>query len=77
MSTPLTWDELRPDVESSRYTVANLPRRLTVAEDRSVGEVRADTTAAFESAAAYALIKARGLAALRQQQCEVRRRKYM
>ena len=28
VSTPLTWDELRPDVESARYTVANLPRRL-------------------------------------------------
>jgi bifunctional non-homologous end joining protein LigD len=28
VSTPLTWDELRPDVESTRYTVANLPRRL-------------------------------------------------
>jgi DNA ligase D len=28
ISTPLTWDELRPDVESTRYTVANLPRRL-------------------------------------------------
>jgi len=28
VSTPLTWDKLRPDVESARYTVANLPRRL-------------------------------------------------
>jgi bifunctional non-homologous end joining protein LigD len=28
VSTPLTWDELRPDVESTTYTVANLPRRL-------------------------------------------------
>jgi bifunctional non-homologous end joining protein LigD len=28
VSTPLTWDELRPDVESTRYTVANLLRRL-------------------------------------------------
>ena len=28
VSTPLMWDELRPDVESARYTVANLPRRL-------------------------------------------------
>jgi len=28
VSTPLTWDELRPDIESTHYTVANLPRRL-------------------------------------------------
>jgi bifunctional non-homologous end joining protein LigD len=28
VSTPLAWDELRPDVESTRYTVANLARRL-------------------------------------------------
>lgn len=28
VSTPLAWDELRPDVGSTRYTVANLPRRL-------------------------------------------------
>jgi DNA primase len=28
VSTPLTWDELRPDVESTRYTVENLPHRL-------------------------------------------------
>ena len=28
VSTPLSWDELRPNVESTRYTVANLPLRL-------------------------------------------------
>ncbi len=28
VSTPLTWEELRPDVGSTHYTVANLPRRL-------------------------------------------------
>ena len=28
VSTPLTWDELRPDIESTHYTVANLSRRL-------------------------------------------------
>jgi bifunctional non-homologous end joining protein LigD len=28
VSTPLRWDELRPDVKSTRYTVANLARRL-------------------------------------------------
>jgi bifunctional non-homologous end joining protein LigD len=28
VSTPLTWDELRPDVESAHYTVANLARRF-------------------------------------------------
>jgi bifunctional non-homologous end joining protein LigD len=28
VSTPLGWDELRPDVESTHYTVANLQRRL-------------------------------------------------
>jgi bifunctional non-homologous end joining protein LigD len=28
VSTPLTWEELRPDVESTHYTVVNLPRRF-------------------------------------------------
>jgi len=39
VSTPLTWDELRPDVASTRYTVANLPRRLA--------SLRADPWAGF------------------------------
>jgi bifunctional non-homologous end joining protein LigD len=28
VSTPLSWDELQPNIESTRFTVANLPRRL-------------------------------------------------
>ncbi|HEY3186343.1 MAG TPA: DNA ligase D, partial [Solirubrobacteraceae bacterium] len=28
VSTPLTWDELRPEVGPAHYTVSNLPRRL-------------------------------------------------
>jgi DNA ligase D-like protein (predicted polymerase) len=46
VSTPLTWDELRPDVASTRYTVANLPRRLA--------SLRADPWAGFAGDAAAA-----------------------
>jgi len=43
VSTPLAWEELRPDVESTHYTVANLQRRLA--------SLRADPWAEFTDAA--------------------------
>eukprot|EP00913_Durusdinium_trenchii_P005670 g5288.t1 len=33
VATPLRWDELRPKLQSDRYTVKNLPRRLAALKD--------------------------------------------